>query len=117
VRRKAERDSKTPIVTVLYEITAPRGLDRFLKPKSYVRIVSGRLAIDDGEAEMVRELFRRYLTGAGAEEIARALNDEGSQHRGKRWSGELDYQCGAFAQSRKGPAEAPGFRRRFWMRQ
>jgi hypothetical protein len=66
------------------------------------------LAIDDGEAEMVREFFRRYLTGAGAEEIARALNDEGSQHRGKRWSGELDYQCRAFCPV--GKSACRGFR-------
>jgi DNA invertase Pin-like site-specific DNA recombinase len=45
-----------------------------------------RLIILDNEAEIVRQIFDRYLAGAGAKSIACWMNQRGMLRRGARWS-------------------------------
>lgn len=45
-----------------------------------------RLAVDEVEAALVRDIFGLYLSGDGAKSIATRLNDECRLNRGRRWS-------------------------------
>jgi DNA invertase Pin-like site-specific DNA recombinase len=45
-----------------------------------------RLAIVEHEAELVRQMFRMYIEGAGCKLIAMRLNADGLINRGRRWS-------------------------------
>lgn len=49
-------------------------------------VVKGRLVIEPGEANTLREVFRSYIEMAGAKATAQALNAAGSLRRGRPWS-------------------------------
>jgi DNA invertase Pin-like site-specific DNA recombinase len=48
-----------------------------------------KLVVDAGEAELLREVFQRYLAGSGAKSTAIGLNQRGLLYRGKRWTRDL----------------------------
>ncbi|HYQ41912.1 MAG TPA: recombinase family protein [Polyangiaceae bacterium] len=48
-----------------------------------------KLAIDQHEAELVREVFRQYLAGTGAKSTARSLNQRGLLYRKHLWTRDL----------------------------
>ncbi len=48
-----------------------------------------KLAADDVERRVVRDIFERYVGGNGAETVARELNQQASLYRGKRWTRDL----------------------------
>lgn len=57
-------------------------------PFGYRVVPSGKrkkLAIEEGEAPLVRDIFRMYQAGAGMKEIAMALNRDCQFKRGQRW--------------------------------
>ena len=48
--------------------------------------VEGKTIIDDGQAEIVREIFRRYAAGEGPPTLAKSFNDRGiPSPSGARW--------------------------------
>jgi DNA invertase Pin-like site-specific DNA recombinase len=55
-------------------------------PYGYRKDNAGNLMIDEEPAEVVRRIFRLYLSGLGARRIAKTLNDEGiPSPTGKSW--------------------------------
>ncbi|WP_415169450.1 recombinase family protein [Propionivibrio sp.] len=58
-------------------------------PFGYKTVTDGkrkRLAIDENEAPLVREIFNSYLAGAGCKELSLRFNAEGRLKRGVRWN-------------------------------
>ncbi|HEY0252656.1 MAG TPA: recombinase family protein, partial [Kofleriaceae bacterium] len=53
-------------------------------------VVRWSLEPDEHEAEIVRELFRSYVTGSGSKSVAQSLNQRGLLYRrDRRWSRDL----------------------------
>ena len=78
---------------------------------------TGERKIDEAEAEVVREIFRRFAAGEGPRAIARALNERGVPGpHGRPWGdttirGHAKKGTGILAVSSPAPA-----RYRSWMR-
>lgn len=68
--------SKTPFGFRVEKVATPGGS-------------KNKLAVDAGEAELLREVFQRYLAGTGAKATAIGLNQRGLLYRGKRWTRDL----------------------------
>lgn len=68
--------SKTPFGFRVEKVATPGGS-------------KNKLAVDAGEAELLREVFQRYLAGSGAKATAIGLNQRGLLYRGKRWTRDL----------------------------
>ncbi|HVY26080.1 MAG TPA: recombinase family protein [Polyangiaceae bacterium] len=51
--------------------------------------LKNKLLIDPNEADVVREVFRRYLAGSGAKSTARELNQRGLLYRKQHWTRDL----------------------------
>lgn len=51
--------------------------------------LKNKLLVDPHEADVVREVFRRYLSGSGAKSTARELNQRGLLYRKQHWTRDL----------------------------
>jgi site-specific DNA recombinase len=69
--------SKPPFGFKIEKVTAPNGRQK------------NKLVVDVSEAEVVREVFKRYLAGSGAKATARELNQRGLLYRKHFWTRDL----------------------------
>jgi site-specific DNA recombinase len=73
-RRGYFNGSRPPFGYCVAKVLGPGG-----EPKN-------KLEVDADEAELVREVFRRYVSGSGAKAVARMLNRRGLKYRERLWN-------------------------------